>query len=98
MQAAESLEAAVNDAEDPELPLLALRTLLRDLAAIRAGAPDASLLNDDLAEPLRALAGSEFVGRAIDLGEKVADTSLALRGFASKLLAFDILVDSLGSR
>ena len=52
--AAERLEQA----EDPTLALTTLRSLLRDLAAARAGAPPSRLLNADVGERVAALARS----------------------------------------
>jgi DNA polymerase III subunit delta' len=91
MQAAETLEQS----EDPAALFLSLRSLLRDLAALRAGAAPASLLNPDRADRLAALAGGPLGERAIDLAAAAEDTREALRGFAGKLLSFDRLVNAL---
>jgi DNA polymerase III subunit delta' len=91
MAAAEALEQA----EDPVLLLGTLRSLLRDLAALRAGADPGGLLNADVAQRLAPLASSRLGERASRLAERAGDARRALRGFASKLLTFDILVDAL---
>jgi DNA polymerase-3 subunit delta' len=91
MEAAEALEQA----EDPALLLTTLRSLLRDLAALRAGAPPETLLSPDLAPRLAALAASRLGERATSLAEEAGEARVALRGFASKLLTFDRLVDAL---
>jgi DNA polymerase-3 subunit delta' len=91
MDAAEALEQA----EDPGLLLATLRSLLRDLAALRAGAAPAALLNADVAERLGALAAGPLGARAVLLAERAEDARHALRGFAGKLLTFDLLVDAL---
>jgi DNA polymerase-3 subunit delta' len=91
MEAAEALEQA----EDPALLLTTLRSLLRDLAALRAGAPPETLLSPDLAPRLAALASGRLGERATSLAEEAGEARTALRGFASKLLTFDRLVDAL---
>jgi hypothetical protein len=91
MDQAESLEQS----DDPALMLTTLRSLLRDLAALRVGATAEALLNADVAERLAPLASGPLGARAVSLGETVGGTRTALRGFASKLLTFDILVDAL---
>jgi DNA polymerase-3 subunit delta' len=91
MEAAEALEQV----EDPALLLRTLRSLLRDLAALRAGAAASALLNPDLAPRLAALASGRLGERATGLADEAAAARSALRGFASKLLTFDRLVDAL---
>jgi DNA polymerase-3 subunit delta' len=91
MEAAEALEQA----EDPALLLTTLRSLLRDLAALRAGAPSETLLNPDLGPRLAALASGRLGERAAGLAEEAGAARWALRGFASKLLTFDRLVEAL---
>jgi len=91
MEAAEALEQT----EDPALLLTVLRSLLRDLAALRAGAPPVALVNADVAERLAALAAGPLGARAALVAERAEEARHALRGFASKLLTFDLLVDSL---
>jgi len=94
MEQAEVLEQA----EDPAFLLTTLRSLLRDLAALRAGASPGGLLNADVAERLQPLAAGSLGARAGVLAENVAGTRSALRGFANKLLTFDLLVDDLSSK
>jgi DNA polymerase-3 subunit delta' len=93
MEEAEALEQA----DDPALLLTTLRSLLRDLAALRAGASRAALLNADVGERLVPLASGPLGARAAALAETAGEARAALRGFASKLLTFDILVDRLSS-
>ena len=72
-----------------------MRSLLRDLAALRAGAGPDALLNADVADRLAPLAAGPLGEQAGALAEKVSGSRMALRGFASKLLTFDLLVDAL---
>jgi DNA polymerase-3 subunit delta' len=91
MEAAEALEQS----EDPTLLLTTLRSLLRDLLALRAGAPGQTLVHADIAERLAPLARGPLGERAALLAERVGEARSALRGFANKLLTLDVLVDSL---
>ena len=91
MEAAETLEQC----EDPTLLLTTLRSLLRDLLALRAGASSPGLVHPDLAERLAPLARGPLGERAALLAERAGEARFALRGFANKLLTFDLLVDSL---
>jgi DNA polymerase-3 subunit delta' len=91
MEAAEALD----ESEDPTLLLTTLRSLLRDLVALRAGASSEALVHPDLAERLAPLARGPLGERAGLLAEHAAEARFALRGFANKLLTFDLLVDSL---
>jgi DNA polymerase-3 subunit delta' len=91
MQAAEELEQA----EDPGLLLTTLRSLLRDLAALRAGAGGSVLVNPDVASRLAPLASGPLGERAPLLAERAGEARSALRGFAGKLLTFDLLLDAL---
>lgn len=91
LEAAEALEQA----EDPVLILTTLRSLLRDLLALRAGAPKEALVHADLAGRLAPLATGRLGERAALLAERAGEARFALRGFANKLLTFDLLVDSL---
>lgn len=94
MEQAEVLEQA----DEPALLLTTLRSLLRDLAALRAGAGPESLLNADVAERLAPLALGTLGARAGALAEVAGETRGALRGFANKLLTFDILVDEISGK
>jgi DNA polymerase-3 subunit delta' len=86
---------ALEQMDDPSFVLTTLRSLLRDVAALRAGAGPEALLNADVAGRLEPLATGPLGARAGALAESVAGTRGALRGFANKLLSFDILVDDL---
>jgi DNA polymerase-3 subunit delta' len=99
MDAAEHLA----DMDDPVLALTALRSLLRDIAALRAGA--AAVLNADVTGRLEALARGPLGERAGEMGRAAGETRDAVegkitgtnlrRGPANPLLAFDVLMDSL---
>jgi hypothetical protein len=91
MAAAEKLA----DADDLQLALSALRSLLRDAAAARLGAPAERLLNADVADRIARLAASPLAVRAIPLAEAVADAQEALLGNANKALTVDVLLDLL---
>ena len=81
------------DSDDLTLALLAMRSLLRDIAAIRAGVESGSLVNQDMLEPLSRLAKTAVGAQAGELAEKIQETLLAVQGNASKLLASDALLD-----
>jgi DNA polymerase-3 subunit delta' len=91
MEAAEALEQT----EDPALLLSTLRSLLRDVAALRAGTRPEALVHPDAAERLLPLASGRLGERATLLAERAGEARFALRGFANKLLTFDLLVDAL---
>lgn len=91
LEAAEGLEQS----DDPTLLLTTLRSLLRDILALRAGAEAGTLVHPDLAGRLAPLAGGPLGERAAALADRAGEARLALRGFANKLLTFDLLVDSL---
>lgn len=93
MEAAERLA----EAEDLPLALTALRALLRDVAAMAAGAPDTAVLNADVAPRLRALAAGPLGRRAPELATAVGETREALRTNANRLLSMDVLLDTMGS-
>jgi DNA polymerase III subunit delta' len=81
------------DLEDTQLALVALRSLLRDLAVARVQGPSEWFLNADVAERITALATSGLAARAIVLAEQAEEMRLALRGNANRLLSMDVLVD-----
>jgi DNA polymerase-3 subunit delta' len=83
----------LQDLEEPGLALTALRSLLRDLAALRAGVPAGALLNADAAARLAPLATGPLAGRATALAEAAGETRAALIRNAHKLLWMDLLVD-----
>lgn len=94
LEAAEGLE----DIGDPDATLLALRALLRDIAALYASAGQShAALNADVAPRLAALARGPLGERAGSLGEVVGEAQEALAANASKLLTFDLLVDALSA-
>ena len=84
------------DTEDAMLVVVALRSILRDVAAARAGAGPEALLNRDAAEKIAALANGPLAARAIALGDVTEDTRTALRVNANRLLSMDVLVDAIG--
>jgi DNA polymerase-3 subunit delta' len=93
MEAAERLEQV----KDSGLLLTILRSLLRDVAALRAGATTVLLVHADVAERLSPLAGGILGSRAGELAESVVGARYALRGFGNRLLTFDVLVDALAA-
>lgn len=94
-----SLEAAerLAEAEDPVLALTILRSLLRDVHALGAGATAERLVNADLVDRLRPLSGGPLGVRARGLAEAVGQTRTLVKGNANRLLAFDELIDQLGT-
>jgi len=90
----ESAEALA-DRDDVPLALAVLRTLLRDVAALAAGAPGETLLNADVADRLRPLASGPLGPRAAAIAEAAGETLFGLKGNASKLLSVDVLLDTL---
>jgi DNA polymerase-3 subunit delta' len=90
------LEAAERLSEESDLPLAltALRALLRDVAALRAGARVDSLLNADVGARLQGLADGRWGERASSLAEVVGEARETLRGNANKLLAMDALLET----
>ncbi len=93
MRAAERLDQE----ENPVLLLTIARSLLRDVAALRAGAAGDALVNADAADRLSALAQGPLGERAGRLAEQVAAARSAVRGFANRLLTFEVLVDTLAT-
>ena len=94
LEAAEALE----EIGDPDATLLALRALLRDIAALHASAGQGRpALNADVADRLTALARGPLGERAGALGEVAGEAQEALAANASKLLTFDLLIDALSA-
>jgi DNA polymerase-3 subunit delta' len=91
LRAAERLR----DLDDTRRALTTLRGLLRDVAALRAGASAGQLVNADLHARLSAIAGSALGARAAVLGESVAEARLALAGYHNETIVFDALVGEL---
>src|SRR5260221_11034719 len=82
------------DADDVMLALTALRSLLRDMAAARAGAPPERMLNADVGERLVALGQGPPAARAAALADLTAETRPALRRNATRHMSMDRLVDA----
>ena len=91
IESAEWLE----EQEDAGLALAALRSLLRDVAALASGVPSEKTLNVDVASRLAVLAQGPLGTRAIALCDAAGEAQTALRGNANKLLTMDVLVDAL---
>jgi DNA polymerase III subunit delta' len=84
----------LDEADDPMLVMTALRSILRDVAALRAGSATQSVLNRDAAPALVALARGPLGARAVALGDVTEDTRTALRQNSNRLLSLDVLVDA----
>jgi DNA polymerase-3 subunit delta' len=95
LEAAETLSEAEMD---PEAVLLTLRTLLRDVAALRLSGGERSPLNADVAGRLAALAQGPLGPRATEAAEAVGEMQAALEGNANKLLTFDLVMEALAGR
>jgi DNA polymerase-3 subunit delta' len=91
LAASETLEQS----EDSTLLLTTLRSLLRDVVALRAGAAAGDLVNAEVADRLVPLASGRLGERAGAIAEQAADARFILRGFGNRLLTFDLLVDAL---
>jgi DNA polymerase-3 subunit delta' len=91
MEAAERLA----DPEHAALSIEILRSLLRDVAALAAGADAAQALNADLAERLAVLARGPLAARARELAEACGRAARALEGRAHGQLTMDLLVDAI---
>jgi DNA polymerase-3 subunit delta' len=85
----------LQELEDPMLALGALRSLLRDVAALAAGARAETLLNPDVAQRLEPLARGPLGPRAAELAEAAGETRAALLRNAHKLLSMDVLLERL---
>jgi DNA polymerase-3 subunit delta' len=85
----------LGEVEDMPLALSALRSLLRDAAAARAGAAPERLLNADVAARLEKVGQGRVGARAVELADTVEEIRTALRGNASKPLSMDVLIDAL---
>jgi DNA polymerase-3 subunit delta' len=94
MDAAERLEESEKSRAGGD-PLLILRSLLRDVAALRLGAGEEAALNADVAPRLHALARGPLGSRASQVAETASATRELLKGNAYKLLAMDLLVDAI---
>jgi hypothetical protein len=83
------------ETEDVMLALTALRSLLRDLAAARAGAAADRMLNADVGDRLVVLGRGRLAARAVALADLTEETRANLRANASRPLSMDVLVDAL---
>jgi DNA polymerase-3 subunit delta' len=92
VEAAERLEAV----EDPPLALTALRSLLRDVAALREGARPERLLNPDVASRLQPVARGPLGARAEALAAAAGEAQTSLRENANRALVFEVLLDAIG--
>jgi DNA polymerase-3 subunit delta' len=90
IESAEWLE----DLERPALALAALRSLLRDVAALAAGCDPANLLNADVGARLASIARGPLSHRALSICDAASEAEEALRGNANKLLTMDVVVDA----
>jgi hypothetical protein len=90
------LESAqwLEEQEEVDLALLALRSLLRDVAALIAGGD--RVLNADVADRVARMANTTLGPRAVEAWEAVGEAQAALRGNANKALTMDVLVDAVG--
>lgn len=85
----------LTETDDIGLALTALRSLLRDAAAARAGSPPERLLNADVADRLLAVGQGPLGARAVALADATEEVRTNLRGNASKPMSMDVLVDTL---
>jgi DNA polymerase-3 subunit delta' len=95
MSPVDRLEAAekLNELDDCELAMTALRSLLRDVAALASGSE--ALLNVDVVDRLRALAHAGIGRRAVELGGAVGQVREDLQASLNTLLSMDVLLDRL---
>ena len=91
------LEAAewLADLDDIPRALTVLRSLLRDVVALRLGAPPASALNADVADRLGAVSRAPLGARAEEIAAAAAEARVALRANAYKHLTMDLLLTAL---
>ena len=85
------------EAGEPALALTGFRSLLRDVAALSAGAEPERLLNADLAPRLSRLAAGPLGSRAGALAEAAGEARAALEVKANKQLTLDALLDALAA-
>jgi DNA polymerase-3 subunit delta' len=88
------LAQSLKDVEDPMLVLTAVRSMLRDIAALAAGSPREAIINRDAADPLAAMARGPLGARAVGLGDVTEDARTGIRQNANPLLSMDVLVDA----
>ncbi len=92
MEAAERMA----DADDPTLVLTVLRSLLRDVVALREGLSGAGLQNGDVADQLADVASGPLADKAAGLIERAGQAQRALRGSPNRVLLMESLLDDLG--
>lgn len=92
LQRVESAEW-LEEQDQVSLALAAMRSLLRDVAAVSAGADPSMLLNADVAPRVGALARGPLSHRAVSICDALSEAEEALRGNANKLLTMDVIVD-----
>ena len=78
--------------------LLLMRSLLRDVEALRCGAGEELLFNRDLVGRLGSVARGSLGVRAAELASFCGETILSLRGNANKSLAMDVLAEAASGR
>jgi DNA polymerase III subunit delta' len=87
------------DQEDVTLAVLALRSLVRDVAAVfiaetQGASAEVRLLNADVGERVLRVARGPLGARSVALWDAITDTQEALRGNANKALTMDVLIDA----
>jgi len=88
----------IAELEDPLGAVTVLRSLLRDVEAIRCGGNADTLLNRDVAGRLAPLAEGPLGARALDLMGMAGETTERLQANANKLLAMDLLVEAVSAQ
>ena len=96
--ATSALAELLVDQDDPEAGLLLMRSLLRDVAALRAGGREELLFNRDLVTRLGSVARGTLGARAAELASFCGETIVSLRGNANKQLAMDVLAGAASGR
>ena len=96
--ATSALAELLVDQDDPEASLLLMRSLLRDVAALRAGGREELLFNRDLVTRLGSVARGALGARAAELASFCGETIVSLRGNANKQLAMDVLAEAASGR
>jgi DNA polymerase-3 subunit delta' len=87
----------IAELEDPLGAVTVLRSLLRDVEAIRCGGGADRLLNRDVAGRLAPLADGPLGDRALHLMGVAGETTERLQANANKLLAMDLLVEAVSA-
>jgi len=87
----------IAELEDPLGAVTVLRSLLRDVEALRCGGGADRLLNRDVAGRLAPLADGPLGDRALYLMGMAGETTERLQANANKLLAMDLLVEAVSA-